>query len=77
MQNAFDEVVASAMKLPLRDRVRLARELISTLDEQIESGVEALWMAEAEGRLDQLRTGKVKGIEAAKAFHQAREALKR
>ena len=75
MHHSFDEVVADAMKLPLRDRVRLARHLVSTLDDQVEGGVEALWMAEAERRLDEPRSGKVQGVEAAEAFRQAREGL--
>lgn len=36
------------MKLPLRDRVRLAQRLVSSLDDEIETGVEALWVAEAD-----------------------------
>lgn len=43
--------MATAMKLPERERVRLAQELIASLDEEIDSGVEALWLLEAERRL--------------------------
>ena len=43
----FDEIVADAMKLSLRDRVRLAQRLVSSLDKQMETGVEPLWTAEA------------------------------
>ena len=77
MGTPFDEVVGDAMKLPLRDRVRLAQRLISSLDDQMETGVEALWAAEAERRLEELRTGKVQGVEAAEAFRKAQEALER
>ena len=77
MDTPFDEIVADAMKLSLRDRVRLAQRLVSNLDNQIETGVEPLWAAEAERRLEELRTGKVQGIEAAEAFRKAREALER
>ncbi|MBI3696564.1 MAG: addiction module protein [Acidobacteria bacterium] len=77
MDALFDEIVADAMKLPLRDRVRLAQRLVSSLDDQIESDVEALWAAEAERRLEELRTGRVKGIDAAEAFRKAHEALER
>ena len=75
MDTPFDEIVADAMKLPLRHRVRLAQHLVSNLDDQIEADVEALWTAEAERWLEELRRGKVQGIEAAEAFRKAHEAL--
>ena len=77
MSIPFDEIVSDAMKLPLRDRVRLAQRLVSSLDDQMEADVEALWAAEAERRLEELRTGRAQGIEAAEAFRKAHEALGR
>ena len=77
MDTPFEEIVADAMKLSLRDRVRLAQRLVSNLDNQIETGVEPMWAAEAKRRVEELRTGKVQGIEAAEAFRKAREALER
>ena len=77
MDTSFDEIVADVMRLPLRDRVRLAQRLVSSLDDQVETDVEALWAAEAERRLEELRTGRVKGINAAEAFRKAHEALER
>lgn len=77
MDTPFDEIVADAMKLPLRDRVRLAQRLVSSLDDQVETDVEGLWMAEAERRLEELRTGRAKGIDAAEAFKRAHDALER
>lgn len=77
MSSNLDQLTADAMKLPLRDRVQLAQRLVSTLDEEVESGTEELWFAEAERRLEELRSGKVEGIDADDAFRSAREALKR
>ena len=77
MSTRFDEIATDAMKLPLRDRVRLAQRLVFSLDDQIETGVEALWVAEAERRLQELRAGVVQGIEAEEAFRKAHEALER
>lgn len=65
------------MKLPFRDRVQLAKRLVSTLDDEVETGTEELWFAEAERRLEELRSGKVEGIDSNDAFRTAREALKR
>ena len=72
MNTPFDQVVADAMKLPVRDRVRLAQQLVSTIDEQPETDVEELWFAEAKRRLQELHTGKAKGIDADEAFRMAR-----
>ena len=77
MKTRWDEIAADAMRLPLRDRVKLAQRLVSSLDDQVETDAEALWIAEAERRLDELRTGAVKGIDAAEVFRKAHEALQR
>ncbi len=73
MSTPFEEMAAEAMKLPLRDRVRLAQRLASSLDDQVEKNVEEL----SEPRLEELRTGKVEGIDAAAAFARARRDLER
>ena len=75
MNTQFDQVVADAMKLPVRDRVRLAQQLVSIIDEEQATDVEELWFAEAKRRLQELQTGKVKGIDADDAFRMAREDL--
>ncbi|HLG14077.1 MAG TPA: addiction module protein [Blastocatellia bacterium] len=77
MATPYDEIIADAMKLPLRDRVRLAQELASSLDDEIETGVDALWFAEAERRLEELRSGKAQGVDSEEAFQNARKALER
>ncbi len=77
MDARFEDIMATAMKLPERERVRLAQELIASLDEVIEPDVEALWLAEAERRLEELRSGKTKGVPAEEAFARARNALRR
>jgi putative addiction module component (TIGR02574 family) len=77
MSSNLDQLTADAMKLPLKDRVRLAQRLVSTIDDEIETDTEVLWFAEAERRLDELRSGKVQGIPAEDVFRNAGEALKR
>jgi putative addiction module component (TIGR02574 family) len=77
MSSSLDQLTADAMKLPLRDRVQLAQRLVSTLDDEVESGVEELWFAEAGRRLEELRSGKVEGPDADNAFRSARKALNR
>lgn len=76
MSTRFEQVAADAMKLPVRERVRLAQQLVSTLDDdQSENEVEELWFAEAKRRLDELHTGKAKGIDADEVFKTVRENL--
>ena len=77
MDARFEEIVASALKLPERERVRLAQDLIASLDQDVDPDVEALWLAEAERRLDELRSGKVRGVPADEAFARARNALRK
>lgn len=81
MSTHFDQLAADAMKLPVRDRVRLAQQLVSTLDEEVETAsqaeIDGLWFVEAERRLEELRSGRVQGVEAEDAFRRAREAIKR
>ena len=77
MSSNLDQLTADAMKLPLRDRVQLAQRLVSTLDDEVETDTEELWFAEAERRLEELRSAKVHGIPAEETFRTAREALKR
>lgn len=81
MSTHFEQIAADAMKLPLRDRVRLAQQLVSTLDEDVETGtlteIEALWFADAERRIEEFHSGSVQGISGEDAFRNAREALKR
>ena len=77
MSSDLDQVTVKAMKLPLRERVLLAQRLVSTIDDGVEPDTEALWFAEAERRLEELRSGKVQGIASDNAFITAREALKK
>jgi putative addiction module component (TIGR02574 family) len=77
MSTNLDQLTADTMKLPLRDRVQLAQRLVSTIDDEVEADTEALWFAEAERRLEELRSGKVQGITSDDVFRTAREALKR
>ena len=73
----LDQLASEALKLSPRERVRLAQRLVSTLDDEVETDTEELWFAEAERRLEELRSGKVHGIDTDAAFRSAREALGR
>ena len=80
MSSRLEQLAEDAMKLPVRDRVRLAQQLVSTLEEDTETAtpqeIEELWYAEAERRLEELRSGIVRGVSGEDAFRNAREVLK-
>ena len=76
MASPARQIESKALKLPPRDRARLAERLISSLDDEVDPDAEAAWEREAERRLGELRTGKVKGRNAANVFRKARAALR-
>ncbi len=70
------ELESKALRLPRRERARLAQRLISSLDSEVDPDVEKLWLQEAERRLDELKSGKVAGIAAQKVIRKARSTLR-
>jgi putative addiction module component (TIGR02574 family) len=70
------ELESRALKLPRRERARLAQRLISSLDPEVDADVDKLWLQESERRLAELKSGKVAGIPAAKVIRKARSALR-
>jgi len=63
---------AEALRLPAKDRARLAKHLLLSLDEAADPDVEKLWIREAERRYKEYKKGNVRGIPAAEAFRRAR-----
>lgn len=47
-----------AVQLPIRERARLVRRLISTLESEDDGDVEQAWLDEVEKRLASVRSGK-------------------
>ena len=74
MPLAPQELEAAALKLPLRDRARLAHRLLESLDE--DSEVEQAWAAEGERRLDEYDRGQVQTIPGEEVFAKARARLR-
>jgi len=70
------ELESKALKLPRRERARLAQRLISSLDPGSDADAERLWLAEAERRLSELKSGKVAAIPADKVIKKARSTLR-
>jgi putative addiction module component (TIGR02574 family) len=70
------ELESRALKLPRRERARLAQRLISSLDRDVDADVDRLWLQEAERRVAELKSGRVAGIPAEKVVRKARSALR-
>jgi putative addiction module component (TIGR02574 family) len=70
------DLEAQAMKLPRRERARLAQRLISSLEEGVDVDAERLWLAEAERRLADLKSGRVAAIPAERVMRKVRAALR-
>lgn len=75
MVRSTDTLEAQLLSLAPADRARLAEVLLASLDADVAQGpsaeVEALWRAEGERRLSELRSGKVAGIPAEQVFANA------
>jgi hypothetical protein len=69
------EIEAEIRKLDLKERAQLAKWIVETLDELSEAEVEALWVEEAELRLDELEQGLVTEIPVEEALRRARERI--
>ena len=76
MSKPARELESKALRLPRRERARLAQRLISSLDPEVNDDVEKLWLQEAERRLAELKSGKVAGIPAEKVIRKARSTLR-
>jgi len=70
------ELESKALKLSRRERARLAQRLISSLDQEVDADAERLWLAEAERRFGELKSGKATAIPAGKVIKKARSALR-
>ena len=76
MTSPAREVESRALRLPRRERARLAQRLIVSLDQDVNADVDKLWLQEAERRLRELKSGKVSGIPASRVVRKVRSALR-
>lgn len=72
----FPSLEREALALPATERARLARDLLASLETLSDPELDALWLAEASARAQELDSGKVEGIPADAVFREA-EALLR
>ena len=76
--SVMKEVLEKALALPQKDRARVARKLLLSLDDQPrEPGWEAAWTEEIERRSDDVHAGTAKLTEASKVLRELRADLKK
>jgi putative addiction module component (TIGR02574 family) len=76
MVRELDEIEREAMALPRGQRAHLAHRLLTTLDdedEDVDEGLEELWLQEAERRYHEYRQGLVTDEPADKVIEEIRQ----
>lgn len=75
MSSLIDELSRKARDLPPEERVRLAEELLSSVQDS-DGEIETAWAEEIERRLEEVENGTAKLIPAAEVFAEIRRLLK-
>jgi putative addiction module component (TIGR02574 family) len=75
MSGLIDELSRKARTLPPEERIRLAEELLSSVQDSDEE-IEAAWAQEIERRLEEVESGTAKLIPAEEVFAEIRRLLK-
>lgn len=73
MSNEAQQILRDALKLPLEERADVAAELLASLDEPEDEGVEEAWALEVERRARRVLAGESTGTDWAEVH--ARLAL--
>jgi hypothetical protein len=68
----IDELRREALGLDLPSRARLARDLLTSLDDLSEAEVEQLWLEESLRRHEEIASGAVETVSAEEALAKAR-----
>jgi putative addiction module component (TIGR02574 family) len=73
MSMSFEELVEHAMALPSESRALLADRLVESLDAAEMNRFDRLWAAEAQRRLDDVRSGRVVPIPGEQVLAEMRK----
>ena len=65
------ELIAEAISLPVEERAIVVDSILRSLNSP-EGDIDRQWIVEAERRLDEVRTGRVKAIPGDRVFAQIR-----
>lgn len=73
----FKEIEQSALKLDEKDRAKLAKRLLISLEESIDEDIEQAWIDEINRRKAQIESGEVESIPREEVLEKARNLLKK
>ncbi|MBI5506368.1 MAG: addiction module protein [Deltaproteobacteria bacterium] len=76
MAETTKDLESEALQLPAEARARLAERLLASLDSETDAQLDAIWLAEAERRLDELESGRAIGVSADEVIADARSKLR-
>jgi putative addiction module component (TIGR02574 family) len=76
MATTIEQLERDLLKLPKQERAFLADRLLSSLDEEVLNEVDAAWIAEAERRFEEYKSGKRQVVSAQDVFTEADRVLK-
>ena len=76
MSALFDELENKVRTLTLREKATLARILIEELDPSAETGIEQLWIEEAQRRYEGYHKGEIEALPGDAVMDRARSRLK-
>jgi putative addiction module component (TIGR02574 family) len=76
MNISIEQIAEAALSLPSDARALLADRLVESLDPLTDQDVRSAWASEAQQRLEDLRSGKVKAIPAHEVLAHARSQFK-
>lgn len=61
MSKLADDILNTAMQLPITERAEIASALLESLDGEPDDAVESAWAAEIERRIESIKSGAAKG----------------
>ena len=68
MSEQGEQILQQALSLPPEERLKVAENLLSSLDAATQQRIDSLWAAEAEDRLDAFDHGEIKTFSARDVF---------
>ena len=71
-----DELISEAISLPIDIRTQLINRLLVSLNPE-RRDIDEFWMKEAEKRLKDIKTGKVKTVPGEQVFQEIKERFQR
>jgi putative addiction module component (TIGR02574 family) len=75
MAISIEQIIEGALALPSEARALLADRLVESLDPVEEGRIHSLWAAEAQRRLDDVRSGRVDAVPGEEALARVRRVL--